>query len=108
MIDLVSENVLRVSGAITVAEKIHISNPLHIPKQLLERFSQRVAAGRRGAIRQSTATSGRNLCTDRAIRGSPDVSAADPNHFRSNILATASGRIPQRKHLLAKSLDCCL
>lgn len=44
MVDLVSQGVLGASDAIAIAEKIHLSNPLHISRLILERFSEGATA----------------------------------------------------------------
>lgn len=44
MIPLVRSGAMPAADAISTAEKIHISNPLHISKRILERFSRSVTA----------------------------------------------------------------
>lgn len=40
MTALVRANAMRAADAIQTAEKIHSSNPLHIPRKLIERFAK--------------------------------------------------------------------
>ena len=44
MAPLIRTGAMPAADAVRLAEKIHASNPLHVSKQILERFSRRIAA----------------------------------------------------------------